>query len=268
MKIIIRIFILLLLSAGCTESLKVNVTGLKCEYKVNPNGVDLEIPRLSWISESDHRGVVQTAYQILVSSSLQKLDENVPDVWDSQKITSDKSNQISYRGKPLESNGKYFWKVKIWDQNGETYSSTPAFWTTGLLQESDWKAKWIGLDRAVGDDAPEAAHKSLSARMLRHEFQLGEKIKSATAFISGLSLFEFYLNGEKIGNQVLAPGLTEYNKRAFYMTFDVTRNLLAGKNAIGLILGNGRFFAPRAGGTENTKTYGFPKAICQLNIEF
>jgi len=108
----------------------------------------------------------------------------------------------------------------------------------------------------------------LSARMLRHEFTLEKKLKSATAFISGLGLFELYLNGQKIGDQVLAPALSEYDKRSFYMTFDVTQNLKSGENTVGVILGNGRFFGMRAGGTEKTKTYGFPKLICQLEIEY
>jgi len=146
--------------------------------------------------------------------------------------------------------------------------SEPAFWTTGLLNQSDWKAKWIGLDKAVGIDDPNTPRKILSARMLRHEFNLDKKVKSATAFISGLGLFELYLNGEKIGDQVLALGLTEYNKRAFYMTFDVTKHLQADKNTVGVILGNGRFYAMRGGGTEKTRNYGFPKMICQLVVKY
>jgi len=271
MRTIIPIFILLLIVSACQEksqSGQVNVVSLKCEYKVNPLGVDIEKPRFSWISESDQRGVSQFAYQVLVSSSQKNVDENVADVWDSKKVSSNQSMQIEYDGKPLESNQKYFWKVKIWDQNGDEHLSETAFWTTGLMAESDWKAKWIGLDKTVGNDDTSAFHKVLSARMLRHEFDLDKKVKSATAFISGLGLFEFYINGEKIGDQVLAPGLTEYNKRTFYMTFDVTKNLSADKNAIGIILGNGRYFGMRGGGNENARHYGFPKLICQLEVEF
>ena len=268
MRTIIRIFILLFLTSACSENLQVKVASLKCEYKANPLGVDIEKTRFSWISESDHRGVSQSAYQILVSSDLKKLDENAADIWDSQKISSDKSSQIVYGGKPLESNHKYFWKVKIWDQNGGTHSSEPAFLTTGLFHDSDWKAKWIGLEKAVGEDDPGRPHTILSARMLRHEFNVEKKIKTATVFISGLGLFELYLNGEKIGDQVLAPGLTEYNKRAFYMTFDVTKYLKKNKNAIGVVLGNGRFFAPRAGGNDKIRSYGFPKVVCQVEIEY
>ena len=268
MKNIFKLLVLLLITSACSEKSQVSVVNLKCEYKINPLGVDIEKPRFGWISESEQRGVSQAAYQIFIASGQKNLDENIGDVWDSQKVSSDKSIQIIYEGKPLESNQKYFWKVKIWDQNGDEHFSEPAFWTTGLLNETDWKAKWIGMDKALGDDQPNATHSILSARMLRHEFNLDKKIKSATAFISGLGLFELYLNGEKIGDQVLAPGLTEYNKRAFYMTFDVTKNLQTDKNAIGVVLGNGRYFAMRSGGTENTRNYGFPKVICQLEVEY
>ncbi|NOR76513.1 MAG: family 78 glycoside hydrolase catalytic domain [Draconibacterium sp.] len=268
MKTIIKILILLFFASGCSESLQVNVDNLRCEYKINPFGVDIETPRLSWILQSNHRGVKQSAYQIIVASSLEKLNANEGDIWNTKKVKSDKSIQIYYEGKPLESNHKYFWKVKVWDQNGETNTSTPAFWTTGLFNDSDWKAKWIGLDKAVGEDNPDTSHRKLSARMLRHEFKVDKKIESATAFISGLGLFEFYINGEKIGDQVLSPGLTEYNKRTFYMAFDVTNNMQLDKNAIGVILGNGRYFAPRTSYPTPTRTYGFPKVICQLEIKY
>lgn len=83
----------------------------------------------------------------------------------------------------------------IWDQDGLTHTSEPVFWTTGLFHESDWKAKWIGLDQAIGDDDPDAPHRKLSSRMLRHEFEVEKKIRSVTAFVSGLGLFEMYING-------------------------------------------------------------------------
>jgi alpha-L-rhamnosidase len=266
MRTFFKILILLIIAGACTQKTSVTVTSLKCEYKINPLGVDVENPRLSWILKSDQRAVSQKAYQVLVSSAGVIPDEQSADMWNSQKIRSDKSIHLEYDGKPLESNKKYHWKVKIWDQNGDTHESETAFWTTGFLKEQDWKAKWIGLDRAMKDDYPDKAHPVLNARMLRHEFNVDKEIKSATAIISGLGLFELYLNGEKIGDQVLAPGLTQYNKRAFYMTFDVTKHLQKSKNAVGVVLGNGRYFAPRAGEREQTVNFGFPKVICQIEI--
>ena len=246
----------------------VNISNLRCEYKSAPLGIDLKYPRLSWILESEKRGIKQTAYQIIVSSSNSNLMNNIGDMWISGKIYSDVSNQIYYQGKPLISNRKYFWKVKIWDQDDQEFISEPSFWTTGLMEEADWKAKWIGLDKLIGNDDTTSNKTVLSARMLRHEFKIKKEILSATVFISGLGLFELYLNGNKIEDHVLSPGLTEYNKRTFYLTFDVTKNLMSNKNTIGVILGNGRYFAPRLNEPTNTRTYGFPKLICQLEIEY
>ncbi len=268
MKSIIKGFIIFITIATNLLGSQLNIQNLRCEYKLNPIGVDIENPRLSWVLESNERGVKQSAYQIVVASSMENLINSKVDIWDSKKILSDKSIQIYYEGKTLQSNKKYYWKVTVWDQEEMTHSSEPAFWTTGLFNNSDWKAKWIGLDKAVGEDDPDTPKRKLSSRMLRHEFEVEKKIKSATAFISGLGLFELYINGEKIGDQVLAPGLTEYNKRTFYMTFDVTNNLQSNKNAIGVILGNGRYFAPRGNEPTATRTYGFPKVICQVEIQY
>ncbi|MEN8191631.1 MAG: family 78 glycoside hydrolase catalytic domain [Bacteroidota bacterium] len=271
MKTLISLLIIFYLSIVSMSGATMNVTNLRCEYKENPLGVDIENPRFSWIINSDQRAVKQSTYRVLVSSSMENCKKEVGDIWDSKKVESDKSIQIYYGGKSLQSNRKYFWKVIVWDQDNNSSTSESSYWTTGLLNESPagkWEAKWIGLDKAVGKDDPEDPHRKLSSRMLRHEFEVEKKVKSATAFISGLGLFEFYLNGEKIGDQVLAPGLTEYNKRTFYMTFDVTENLKRDNNAVGVILGNGRYFAPRSNEPTATRTYGFPKLICQIEIEY
>ena len=269
MKIIVQILSILLLTTACVkEPISLKIIRLKLENKVTPLGVDISSPRFSWNLESEQRNVRQVAYQIYVASSLEKLKDNQGNIWDSKRIVSDKSIQIYYNGEPLQSNHKYYWKVKIWSQNAQIHESEPSYWSTGLFKESDWKAKWIGLDKAMGNDAPDKPRRILSARMLRREFKLHKKIKSATAFISGLGLYELYINGKKIGDQVLAPGLTEYNKTTFYNTFDVTNHLQANDNAVGIILGNGRYFAPRTNVPTKTRTYGFPKVICQLEIEY
>ncbi len=268
MRVIIKSFILFVTISIYLQGATMKVSNLRCEDKVNPLGVDIINPRFSWILESEQRGVKQTAYQIFVASSSENLNLDKADIWNSGKVFSDKSIQIYYNGKSLNSNKKYFWKVKVWDQDGKPHNSKIAFWTTGLFKESDWRAKWIGLNKAIGDDDPDAPHRILSARMLRYEFEVDKKIKSAIVFISGLGLYELYLNGEKIGDQVLVPALTEYNKRTFYNTFDVTKNLQANKNAIGVILGNGRYFAPRSNEPTKTRTYGYPKVICQLEIVY
>ena len=258
------------LSAGSN----VTITNLRAEFLYNPAGIDTKQPRLSWEMESKERGIKQIAYQVIVSSSMEKLSRGEYDIWDSHKMESDNSINILYEGKPLESGMECFWKVQVWDNKGNILWSQMAKWSMGLLSKKDWNASWIGLDRPMGSDNPDTLIRQLSARFLRTEFGVEKKIKRATAYICGLGLFELYINGQKIGDQVLAPALSDYSKRAFYMTFDVTKNILEGKNAIGAILGNGSFFAPRLifapneSVHEKTATYGFPKMILRLDIEY
>ncbi|MCL5020121.1 MAG: glycoside hydrolase family 78 protein [Bacteroidetes bacterium] len=264
---------------------------LRCEYLVDPLGIDVISPRLSWYSTSARRDQKQSAYRILVASSLRKLDAGQGDLWDSKKVDSDQSLDVIYKGETLHSGEYCFWKVKVWDSNGDESSwSKPARWSMGLLSKNDWQGYWIGLDGDSGranQDAefrkldpppnygypewrsiPDSEYTHLSARYLRKQFDAPRKVKRATVYICGLGMFELYFNGKKIGDQVLAPALAQYPKRSFYMTFDVTRDIAKGKNAIGVILGNGRFFAPRHDFPTKTDTYGFPKMIFQLNIEY
>lgn len=401
---------------------------LKCEYRINPLGIDVVNPRLSWALESTERGTVQAAYQILVSSSEDALAHDKGDLWDSGKVESDQSIHIAYAGTPLTSRRRCFWKVRTWGNHGKASNwSKPASWTMGLLNASDWKAKWIGLDEGENLDclahaqwiwaADESAsapgamryfrrtvditntseisdarltiathgkfsiwvngeqvaasartiftpvteidveqhlkpgantiaiaasandkeedpsalicalsaefesgeplvipsdaswrvfasdptgwekpcfddslwasakelavngaepfakiagdeYRRLPARMLRRDVKVERKIKHATAYICGLGLSELYINDKKIGDHVLSPGLTDYNKRSLYVTYDVTKSLKEGDNAVGIILGNGRFFAPRRSSPTSTVTYGYPKLLFQMEIEY
>ena len=260
---------------GMSIGTKVKITNLKVEYLSDPVGIDVKKPRLSWELISEERDFKQIAYQIIIASSVKKLSKNEGDIWDSQKINSDNTINILFNGNPLTSGTEYFWKVRIWDNKGDASEwSKPAKWSMGLLDNNDWNASWIGLDKAVGNDKPDSSFRQLSARMLRKEFESNKKIKRATAYICGLGLFELYFNGQKIGDQVQVPALSEYPKRSYYMTFEVTKDLIDGENAIGVILGNGRFFAPRLVFAPNenvhinTETYGFPKMIFRLDIEY
>ncbi len=243
---------------------------LRCEGLINPEGIDIVSPRLSWYSVSAQRDQKQTGYRILVSSTIEELNTDEGDLWDSKKVSSDESINIIYGGKKLTSGKQCYWKVKVWDsKDNESGWSQPAKWSMGLLSKKEWgSASWIGLNKAIGSDEPDSEHTKLSARMLRKEFGIKKEIKRATAYICGLGLFELYFNGQRIGDQVLTPALSEYPKRSFYMTFDVTKELLEGENAVGVILGNGRFFAMRHTVPTGMETYGFPKMIFRLNIEY
>jgi len=223
--------------ATAAES-SVAVERLKCEYVVNPLGVDTPKPRLQWIMTSKQRGQMQTAYRILVATTEEKLAADEGDKWDSGKIDCDRSAQIVYGGKELASGERCFWKVRVWDKQGNPSAwSKPATFDMGLLKPADWQGKWISA-------AEEAA-----APLLRKEFTLEKEIASARAYISGLGWNEMYLNGGKVGDHVLDPATTYYDNdqafelgsRVLYVTFDVTDRLKKGPNALGVMLGNGWF---------------------------
>jgi alpha-L-rhamnosidase len=258
-----------LLLAGLSRA--ATVGELRCEFLVDPQGIDAARPRLSWTMGSGQRGDAQTAYQVLVASSPQVLERGSGDLWDSGKVYSADSNQVAYQGLPLGSLRACYWKVCVWDRRGNASAwSDPAQWTMGLLEPMDWKAKWIGLDSESGpggEPAPAASPRRLSARWLRKEFSADRKISRATVCYSGLGWSELYINGERIGNEVLSPALSDYRKRVFYVTHDVSAALVQGPNAIGVVLGNGRFYAPRIA-KPKTETYGTPRLLLQLHLEY
>jgi alpha-L-rhamnosidase len=246
----------------------VQLQNLRCEMLKNPEGIDMVQPRLSWEITGRERNIEQTAYQILVASSPEILEKNEGDIWNSGKITSDQSILITYAGRPLKSSTDCFWKVKTWTNKGESDWSQTAHWSMGLLDVTDWKAKWIGLERAFPWDSV-TKFSRLSARYFRKEFDAISIIKKATVYIVGLGLYEIYINGQRIGDQVLAPSPTDYSQSVKCNTFDVTKNIRQGKNAVATVLGNGRFFTMR----QNYKpkkwhTFGFPKMLLQLEVEY
>jgi len=244
------------------------VVNLKCEQSKNFTGIDIPNPRLSWNIESEQRNWNQSAYQILVTADSTKLSLNNGDIWDSGKITSSTCLYIPYTGRPLSSLQKYWWKVKVWDQNGiESDWSKTAYWTMAMLNSSDWKGKWITSDlqlsplqkelRALPDFGmePEKEMWKLAdeirkktdtisyapAVYLRKEFASDHPVIYAVANICGLGLNELYINGGKVSKEVLNPAYTDYQKRVFYQSYDVTNYLRNGDNTIGVILGNGWF---------------------------
>ncbi|GAB6395129.1 MAG: alpha-L-rhamnosidase [Bacteroidales bacterium] len=248
----------------------VEVSRLRCENRINPMGIDCVTPRLSWCILSAKRNVRQTGYHILVASSWEKLQAGEGDLWDSGQVESDESVFVPYSGKPLESRAACYWKVKVTTNKGASGWSTTARWDMGLTRPADWQAQWIGLDRSFPGDVLDGKTR-LAARYLRKEFQVENKrIDKATLYVSGLGLYEAYLNGERIGEQVFAPTPTDYSKVVKYNTFDVSKRFTAGSNAIGVVLGNGRFFSMR--GTTNEipviRQFGFPKMILQLEITY
>jgi alpha-L-rhamnosidase len=420
------------LGTSLLSAASVRVVDLRCEYRHNPLGIDETQPRLSWRLEAltpSARDLKQSAYQIIAASSERSAVAGQGDLWDTGRVAADQSTQVVYIGKPLASGIRAYWRVKVWDQDGQVSAwSDTATWSTGLLHPDDWKAKWIGKEETgvsrdpanpysnlnhaswiepatpidSGDvffrfsfDVPSnrtlsdatavlggdrggafylngnsigkinrygrpsivsitaslkpgrnvvavktermehsqtpgligaikltfaqgdpivlttgalwkssgkptpgwqqedfsdaiwqpakvtgaygsapwgwvgfSEERRLPARMLRKDFSAAAGLRRATVYFSGLGLSELYLNGAKIGDAVLSPGLTDYDKRDFYVTYDVTRQIKTGANAIGVILGNGRYYAPRAQEPIRMRSFGTPRLRLQLELEF
>jgi len=182
--LIFSVIILLLVLPGCSEKELSGITlkSLKCEYLTDPLGIDVTDPRLSWILNSTEKGQKQTAYQIIVASSMENLKAKKADFWDTGKVTSDQSIHVVYAGSKLLSQTECWWQVRIWDKYDRPSAwSEPAMWSMGLLQTSDWKAEWIGADWD-GDPAP-------SLPWLRKKFVLKEKSQRAMAYICALGYY-------------------------------------------------------------------------------
>ena len=247
---------------------QVSLQNTTCEMLTNPLGIDVQKPRFAWHIISKERNVMQTAYQVLVSSSIEKLNANEGDLWDSEKVNSAESIHVNYTGKELKSRLKAYWKVKVWTTAGPSEWSTNNYFSMGLLYYKDWPKGWIGFERAFPWDNIKTDSR-LSARYFRKEFQSTKTVKSATASIIGLGLYELYINGKKVGEDVLSPSPTDYTKNVKYNTYDVTSYIKSGKNAVGTVLGNGRFFAMRQNEKPyKIKTFGFPKMLMNINIVY
>jgi hypothetical protein len=261
------------------QSLK--VLNLQCEYKTNPQGIESAAPKLSWLLQSNARGIMQTAYRVLVADNAAKLANNSADVWDSGKVSSGASLQIACNGKQLKAAQTYYWKVMIWDNHGKASAwSTVASWQMGLLTKADWHgAEWIACDKLPDSLAivPFYHGKGLKKLgtandvlpLMRKAFNVEGKLKKATIYLCGLGHFELSLNDKKVGDHFLDPGWTKYDKQALYVPFDVTSQLIAGKNTIGVMLGNGFYYIPRDKRYRKlTGAFGYPKMVCRLMLEY
>jgi alpha-L-rhamnosidase len=256
----------------------IELNHLRCEYQENPIGIDVAKPRLSWqmgeiSGKATTRGQRQTAFQVIVASTEEKLKLDHGDLWDSGKVISNQTIQIEYAGQPLVSQTQCHWKVRVWDKDEvATEWSRPATWEMGLLSPQEWHAQWIN-DGKPTPTKPEDFYQEDPAPLFRKPFNLPEKILRARLFISGLGYYQASLNGKIIGDQVLDPGWTGYSKSVLYSTYEVTSQLRRGDNCLGVTLGNG-WYNPlplRFWGHLNLRehlTTGRPRFIARLEVEF
>ena len=233
----------------------IQVARLYCDHAVNPPAIDHRKPTLSWILSSTQRGSRQTAYRILVSRKPSSLRRGMGDLWDSGKVISDNSTAVVYDGVAPADGELCYWQVRVWDELGRPSAwSEPGHWQVGLLEPSDWHAKWIA----------EATSDKAAAPLFRREFSLSGKIIRATASIYGLGWYELYLNGAKVGDQVLAPPNSHYDRVNLYDTYDVTKLIRQNGNAAGVMLGGGYDSSYSRWGWKWEKSKRF---ILQIHIE-
>ncbi len=212
-----------------TQQPSLGVTRLRVEYLTNPLGIDVARPRLSWriTSAPPERNTVQAAYQLQVTRSGRL-------IWDTGRTPGDSSVFVAYAGPDLESRRRYEWHVRVWDAKGHVSPwSAPGWWEMGFLQPSDWAAAWIGSapspTDSVGGPSP----------LLRRTFRVSGSVARARLYATSLGLYEAYVNGTRVGDQLFTPGWTSYHHRIQYQTYDVTKLLKPGDNAAGAVLGDG-----------------------------
>lgn len=280
----IPLLLVALFSTGAVAANKENSNAiqlydLRVEHLRNPTQLDTKHPRLSWkirVQNSKAKGVLQHSYRILVASTPEMLLRNQADLWDSGQMISRQSVLIPYQGRELRSRQTYYWKVQISDNQGHRSNwSDVASWEMALLKPNYWsESQWIGLkpetrDHEFSTRAHHALNEQLSPHpspLLRKKISISKEVRRARAYVSGIGYSEFYINGNKIGDHVLDPGQTNYQKHTLYVAHDVTHNLKLGENALGIWLGNGFYGQNLA---FNAKFgYGQPRVRLKLFIDY
>lgn len=237
--------ITVLISCGRKSPAPVN---LSCEFRVNPIGIETPQPRFSWMMADTSYGATQTAYQVIVASSAEKINSGKPDIWNSDKVISSQSHLVEFEGDSLQSSSRYYWAVRIWNQNGvaSPYSS-PAWFETALMHPGDWQAQWIAnssdpenaeMITHSATDKDELTGAPRTPYLVRKPFGVSDSIVSARLYVSGLGGYVAYINGHRVGNDLLSPGFTYYPKRIQYQTYDVTQMIAEGENVLAASLAN------------------------------
>ena len=223
--------LLISLSAAQASSRETTASAynLQCEHLSAPMGIDAQHPRLSWMLKDNRQNATQTAYRLTFSKDSALLVSGKTFLYDTGKRKGG-TNLVQYDGPALQPFTKYYWKVELWDQSGLPGKAAVSSFETGMLRMSNWRGTWIS-DGADVNKRP--------APYFRKVFQAEKMIKSARAYIAAAGLYELYLNGKKVGNHRLDPMYTRFDRRNLYVSYDVTEQLSTGKNAIGVLLGNG-----------------------------
>ncbi len=278
--LVVTAVLMFLLLSGCQPMNKaMRVVDLRCEYMSNPMGVENSAPRLGWKLEAGGHNRSQSAYRILAASSPDLLITDTGDIWDSGKVRSNQSQHIVYEGAELAPRQQVFWKVQVWDETGAaSLWSEISYWEMTLNPDA-WQAKWVGV--AEGKSPEEVEYGP--APWFRKEFNIDKPVETARVYVSGLGYYEMSINGTKTGDDALVPAQTHYQKRVnnnrvydfdknsstrvLYNIYDITEQLHAGRNAVGIVLGNG-WYNRRHRDPNGWVWYNTPRFIMQIEIEY
>jgi len=206
----------------------------------DPLGIDALKPRFAWnYFITTQRNQLQSAYELIVSDDSIDIARQKGNVWTTGKVISSQNIQVTYEGKQLRPFTKYYWCVKVYNQNGEAsdWSDISTF-ETAMIYANDWKAKWIS-DGSSQPAKEEDYYKEDRMPLFRKTFTADKAVQSARLYISGLGYYEAYLNSSKIGDHVLDPGFTTFKKEVLYAVYDITNMIKNGQNCIGVMSGNG-----------------------------
>ena len=277
MKHIFYILLSALILSACNQTINLNLTKLTVEQQNVNQAIATSTPRFSWNYDTDAENVLQTSYRVIVASTKEKAENNQGDLWDSGVTDSQQMLYIPYGGKALQSRDRAYWKVITTATcNGKKVKaeSEVKSFEISLLNQDDWKAKWIGHEF---EDDVLTGHTRVAARYLRKDFALTDEVSEARLYVSGMGVYSAYLNGIEIApEELLKPTLSWFPKRVYFNTFDVTEMLNEGENAIGVILEGGRYTAIRHDlnspngwdGPEHVPHFGTPRLILQLEVTY
>lgn len=225
----------------------ITISEMRVEYEDQPIGLQIGRPRFGWTMQSAERSQLQTAFQVLVSGDVKLVSREIGEMWDSGKVYSGQSAHVEYDGKPLQSDTTYYWRVRVWDKFGQPSDWSPArHWSMGLMNAEEWMGQWIGSKKASDEscDEPNDAPYEIDTAIrpspyVRKTFEVDGTVKRACLYAAALGLYELHLNGARLGQDFFHPGWTDYTRKVQYQTYDVTRLLTSGTNAVGAVIGTG-----------------------------
>jgi len=255
----------LFLAFACNSKTDLSLAPIDLQVEYGSQTLDRPDPRFSWKLNDYQRGAGQYAYQVLVATDSALLKPKEADVWNSGMIVSDQSVFVEYKGNAIEPGSTYYWTVRIWNQDERIseWAKTAVF-RTGFFEQPLWKARWIGSNESAAPDES-ARQRSI---LLRKEFASKKTLKNATAFVTGLGSYQLFINGEKVSNDLLTPGWTDYPSRIMYQVYDVKSYLNQGDNALGIMLGNAWYSSGLGWSGKQRYSDGPLHALIQVILEY